>query len=174
MAPMYYRNANAAMLVFDVTQHNSFVEVKTWIQELQRNVAESMFLLLVGNKIDLEELRAVSSEEAFLYAQSIGAKYVETSVVQDQGIDQVFVAVGLGIINLCSDSRSSTLRRYESNESMLSHSSNNNLNYAHEGVHIAIDSPDVTANAEGRLELIGHSIDHIAHADIQKSGWCCY
>lgn len=84
MAPMYYRNANAALLVFDVTHHNSFVEVKTWIQELQRNVQEPMFLLLVGNKIDLNELRAVSREEAFLYAQSIGAKYIETSVLEDQ------------------------------------------------------------------------------------------
>lgn len=84
MAPMYYRNANAALLVFDVTHHNSFVEVKTWIQELQRNVQEPMFLLLVGNKIDLNELRAVSREEAFMYAQSIGAKYIESSVVEDQ------------------------------------------------------------------------------------------
>jgi len=84
MAPMYYRNANAALLVFDVTQHTSFEEVKSWILELQKNVLEPMFLLLVGNKIDLEEQRAVSREEAFLYSQSIGAKYLETSAVKDQ------------------------------------------------------------------------------------------
>lgn len=84
MAPMYYRNANAALLVFDVTSHSSFDEVKSWIQELQRNVQEPMFLLLVGNKIDLEEQRAVSREEAFIYSQSIGAKFLESSVVGDQ------------------------------------------------------------------------------------------
>lgn len=84
MAPMYYRNANAALLVFDITYYNSFLEVKTWIQELQRNVQEPMFLLVVGNKIDLEERRAVSREEAIVYAQSIGAKYLESSVVKDQ------------------------------------------------------------------------------------------
>lgn len=84
MAPMYYRNANAALLVFDVTNHKSFEEVKTWIHELQQNVQEPMFLLLVGNKIDLDEQRAVSREEAFIYSQSIGAKFLETSVVRDQ------------------------------------------------------------------------------------------
>jgi small GTP-binding protein len=87
MAPMYYRNANAALLVFDVTNHTSFEEVKSWILELQRNVQEPMFLLLVGNKIDLVEQRAVSREEAFIYAQSIGAKFLETSVVHDQVIN---------------------------------------------------------------------------------------
>lgn len=84
MAPLYYRNANAALLVFDVTSHASFEEVKSWIHELQKNVQEPMFLLLVGNKIDLDEQRAVSREEAFIYAQSIGAKFLETSVVRDQ------------------------------------------------------------------------------------------
>lgn len=84
MAPMYYRNANAALLVFDVTNHQSFEEVKFWVLELQKNVQEPMFLLLVGNKIDLEEQRVVSMEEAIMYAQSIGAKYLETSVMHDQ------------------------------------------------------------------------------------------
>lgn len=84
MAPLYYRNANAALLVFDVTNHSTFDEVKSWIHELQQNVQEPMFLLLVANKIDLDEQRAVSREEAFIYAQSIGAKFLETSVVRDQ------------------------------------------------------------------------------------------
>lgn len=81
---MYYRNANAALLVFDVTSYLSFNEVKSWIHELQKNVQEPIFLLLVGNKIDLDAERAVSREEAFIYSQSIGAKFLETSVVRDQ------------------------------------------------------------------------------------------
>lgn len=84
MAPLYYRNANAALLIFDLTNHSSFEEVKTWILELQKNVQEPMFLLLVGNKADLDERRAVSREEAFIYAHSIGAKFLETSVLLDQ------------------------------------------------------------------------------------------
>ena len=81
---MYYRNANAALLVFDVTNYTTFSEVKSWILELQKNVQEPMFLLLVGNKIDLEQERAVSREEAIIYAQSIGAQFLETSVIKEQ------------------------------------------------------------------------------------------
>lgn len=84
MAPLYYRNANAALLIFDLTSHASFEEVKSWILELQKNVQEPMFLLLVGNKSDLVDKRAVSKEEAFVYAHSIGAKFLESSVVLDQ------------------------------------------------------------------------------------------
>jgi Ras-related protein Rab-21 len=84
MAPLYYRNANAALLIFDLTSHASFEEVKSWILELQKNVQEPMFLLLVGNKADLVDKRAVSKEEAFVYAHSIGAKFLESSVVLDQ------------------------------------------------------------------------------------------
>lgn len=84
MAPLYYRNANAALLVFDLTQYNSFNDIKSWVQELQRNVQEPMVLSLVGNKLDLEAKRAVSREEAMLYANSIGGNYFETSALHDQ------------------------------------------------------------------------------------------
>jgi Ras-related protein Rab-21 len=199
MAPMYYRNANAALLVFDVTNHTSFEEVKSWILELQRNVQEPMFLLLVGNKIDLVEQRAVSREEAFIYAQSIGAKFLETSVVCDQvishprtkaspstqltvslqGIEQVFVSIGLGLIHLSSESTCSSMKRYESKDSLYSstHSSMTNLSgQTFDGVHMAIDissHPNLEANGEGRVEMGPWSRDAIALADPQRSGWCC-
>lgn len=174
MAPMYYRNANAALLVFDVTYHSSFDEVKSWILELQKNVQEPMFLLLVGNKIDLKEQRAVSREEAYIYAHSIGAKYVETSAIQDQGIDQVFVSIGLGLINLSSES-CSTIKRYESKDSLYSsaHSSYTNLSGLQEGLHMAISiDPNAEANGEGRVEGGPWSRDHVAHGEPQRN-WCC-
>jgi Ras-related protein Rab-21 len=175
MAPMYYRNANAALLVFDVTNYSSFNEVKSWILELQKNVQEPMFLLLVGNKIDLEDQRAVSREDAFIYAHSIGAKYIETSAIHDQGIEQVFVTIGLGLINLSSES-CSTIKRYESKDSLYSstHSSYNNLSTLHqEGLHMAISiDPNAEANGIGRVEVGPWSRDHVAHGEPQRN-WCC-
>ncbi|XP_011504935.1 PREDICTED: ras-related protein RabJ isoform X2 [Ceratosolen solmsi marchali] len=47
MAPMYYRNANAAFLVFDITEYNTFTSVKSWVTELKRNVEGTMVLILV-------------------------------------------------------------------------------------------------------------------------------
>jgi len=54
---MYYRNANAAILVFDLTQYKTFTEIKSWIQELHRNVQDPMILTLVGNKMDMQAQR---------------------------------------------------------------------------------------------------------------------
>lgn len=72
------------------------------------------------------------------------------------------------------------MKRYESKDSLTStstHSSMNNLNgQYYDGVHMAIDissHPNLEANGEGRVELGPWSRDAIAHADPQRSGWCC-
>lgn len=62
MAPMFYRNSNAAILVYDITKYSSFENMQQWITELKRHVDEPMVLILVGNKIDLEQNRQVRSK----------------------------------------------------------------------------------------------------------------
>lgn len=180
MAPMYYRNANAALLVYDTTNHQSFEEVKFWVLELQKNVQEPMFLLLVGNKIDLEDRRAVSVEEAIIYAQSIGAKFLETSVLHDQGIEQVFLTIALGLINLSTEFKCSSMKRFESKDSLYSAGSTNDLTsiglQSYDGVHLAIDissSQAIEANGVGRIEIGPWQRESVAHGYPQKSGWCC-
>lgn len=59
MAPLFYRNASAAMLVFDVTEPGSFENVKKWVAELRRHVEAYMILCVVANKIDLKHSRKV-------------------------------------------------------------------------------------------------------------------
>lgn len=98
MAPMYYRNANAALLVFDITQYNTFSAVKSWITELRRNVEGPMVLVVVGNKNDLSDQRKVDSEDAQKYATMIGASYYETSVLHDEGILRVFQSIAIGLV----------------------------------------------------------------------------
>ncbi|XP_068622374.1 ras-related protein Rab-31-like isoform X8 [Battus philenor] len=92
MAPMYYRNANAALLVFDITSVASFAAIKSWVKELQSNVPEPLVLVLVGNKADLEHARAVPAHDAARYAAALGAAYTETSALHDQGIEHVFTS----------------------------------------------------------------------------------
>ena len=100
MAPIYYRNASAALLVFDLTQYHTFAEIKTWVTELQRNIDKALVLVLVGNKSDLMAQRKLDPEEGQNYATKIGASYHETSALQDEGIEQVFVATALGLLRL--------------------------------------------------------------------------
>lgn len=97
---MYYRNANAAMLVFDLTDVDSFTSIKSWVEELRRNVEETMVLIVIGNKSDLGSKRQVDSEEGRCYADNIGASYHETSAVLDEGIDDVFLTIAMELIKL--------------------------------------------------------------------------
>lgn len=137
-----------------------------------------MVLSVIGNKNDLENLRAVSREEAFLYASSIGAQYFETSALNDsKSIEQVFYAIAGGLIRLSHDNSCSSIKRYESNDSILSC---NELNDFHEksnldSVHLGIPvDQTVEANDTGRLETPPWSINYIAYGDEHRSGWCCY
>lgn len=78
-------------------------------------------LSVVGNKTDLEQKRAVSREEAFLFASSIGGTYYETSAINGgRGIDQIFRSTALGLLRMSNDSACSSIKRYESEDSLLS------------------------------------------------------
>lgn len=86
-----------------------------------RNVIEPMILIVVGNKIDLEKERAVSREEAFLYASSINGSYYETSAINGgRGIEEVFISTARGLLRLAENNDCSSIKRYESADSILS------------------------------------------------------
>ncbi len=60
---MYYRNSDAALVVFDVTSHESFERSKHWIEQLQTHAgAKIMLIYLLGNKVDLVERRVTTQE----------------------------------------------------------------------------------------------------------------
>ena len=103
MAPMYYRKAQAALLVFDLTNNDTFTNVKGWVAELKRNIEEAIILILVGNKSDRVEERVVDFEEACTYATSIGASYHETSALFGDGIESVFVTTASKMLSLTDD-----------------------------------------------------------------------
>eukprot|EP01101_Sappina_pedata_P013139 TRINITY_DN9430_c0_g1_i1.p1 TRINITY_DN9430_c0_g1~~TRINITY_DN9430_c0_g1_i1.p1 ORF type:complete len:223 (+),score=53.00 TRINITY_DN9430_c0_g1_i1:85-753(+) len=93
LAPMYYRGACAAILVYDITCEESFVKVQDWIQELRANVTTPLVLALVGNKVDLESQREIPSDDAQTYANEIGALFFESSARTCQGIEPLFFGV---------------------------------------------------------------------------------
>ncbi|KAH0795306.1 small GTP-binding protein [Histomonas meleagridis] len=89
LAPMYYRNTAVAVIVFDITQRDTFDQIHDWINEV-RATDPKMLIVLVGNKIDLEENRKVKTEEGEQTAQSIGASYCETSAKSGAGLNMLF------------------------------------------------------------------------------------
>jgi Ras-related protein Rab-5C len=62
LAPMYYRGANAAVVVYDITSLESFERAKKWTMELQKQAQSDIIIALVGNKTDLETQRQVTKE----------------------------------------------------------------------------------------------------------------
>lgn len=80
-----------------------------------------MVLAVIGNKTDLEHKRAVSREEAFLYTSSIGGKYFEASAINGgRGIEQIFASTGLELLRMSNDPACGSIKRYESQDSLLS------------------------------------------------------
>jgi Ras-related protein Rab-21 len=91
LGPIYYRDSNGAILVYDITDRNSFVRVQNWVKELRKMLGKDIELAIVGNKIDLEANRVVTVDEAEKYAASVGAKHYHTSAKLDKGIAELFL-----------------------------------------------------------------------------------
>ncbi|PWN51599.1 putative VPS21-Rab5-like GTPase [Violaceomyces palustris] len=123
LAPMYYRNAQASAVIYDVTKASSFEKAKSWVKELQRQANPNIVIALVGNKIDLlgrtesveestaqgeeddetatatpeagasSSLRAVPKDEAEAYAKESGLLFFETSAKTGEGVVEVFTEI---------------------------------------------------------------------------------
>eukprot|EP01038_Epipyxis_sp_PR26KG_P008570 gene8570-11580_t len=91
LAPMYYRGAAAAIIVYDITRANTFKTLKNWVEELKSKGPKDIALAIAGNKADLEYEREVDKAMAQAYAEEIGAMYVETSAKDDLNVQDIFV-----------------------------------------------------------------------------------
>jgi len=100
LVTMYYRNATAAFLVYDITDNLSFLQVKSWVEELNRYVGHPVVLCVLGNKCDLEDQRQVDPKHGQEYATSIGALFFETSALSNAGINAAFDALAKKLIEL--------------------------------------------------------------------------
>ncbi|XP_016181098.1 ras-related protein RABF2a isoform X1 [Arachis ipaensis] len=79
LAPMYYRGADAAIVVYDITSMESFARAKKWVQQVQRHANPSLIMFLVANKADLGAERKVANEDGEEYAKENGLSFLETS-----------------------------------------------------------------------------------------------
>ncbi|CCH43933.1 Ras-related protein [Wickerhamomyces ciferrii] len=93
LAPMYYRNANAAIVVYDITQESSLERAKAWTKELQRQANQDIVIALAGNKVDLESQRQVPKEIAETFASEEGLLFFEVSAKSGEGIKEIFTKI---------------------------------------------------------------------------------
>ncbi|MED6167847.1 Complex III subunit 3 [Stylosanthes scabra] len=95
LAPMYYRGAAAAIVVYDITSMESFGRAKKWVQQVQRHANPSLIMFLVANKADLETDRKVANEEGEEYAKENGLSFLETSAKTAQNVNELFYEIGM-------------------------------------------------------------------------------
>ncbi|MCJ1403662.1 GTP-binding protein of the rab/ypt [Xylographa trunciseda] len=97
LAPMYYRNANCAVVVYDITQASSLDKAKAWVKELQRQANENIIIALAGNKLDLvtdhPDKRAITTPDAEAYAREAGLLFFETSAKTSENVRELFTAI---------------------------------------------------------------------------------
>eukprot|EP00117_Sycon_ciliatum_P038346 scpid79811/ scgid28511/ Ras-related protein Rab-5C len=93
LAPMYYRGAQAAIVVFDITNVDTFGRAKNWVRELQRQANPNIVIALAGNKADLASKRTVDLEEAQAYADDNGLLFMETSAKTATNVNEIFLAI---------------------------------------------------------------------------------
>ncbi|KAH9589174.1 Small GTPase [Trypanosoma melophagium] len=92
LAPIYYRGACGALVVYDITSADSLKKAQTWLHELRANADPTLTILLLGNKKDLESLRQVSYEDGAALAEEEGVNgFFETSAKDNQNIEEVFI-----------------------------------------------------------------------------------
>lgn len=106
LGPIYYRDSNGAIVVYDITDEDSFTKARNWVKELRKIVGD-ITVCIVGNKTDLEKNRNVPKEEAEQYAASVKAKHYQTSAKLNKGIQELFLDLAKRMLEAQSSSSGS-------------------------------------------------------------------
>lgn len=93
LAPMYYRGARVAIVVYDITNKDSLQGAKSWIRELKNKGPQDIIIALVGNKIDKEPDRKITTEEIREYAEENELLFLETSAKKAINIKELFIEI---------------------------------------------------------------------------------
>ena len=95
----YYRGADGIVMIYDVTNLESFNHVNEWLTEVSRYAAEGTSRLLVGNKCDKIAERVISTEKGKAFADNLGIAFIETSAKDATNVEQAFMAMTEELVN---------------------------------------------------------------------------
>ncbi|KAI9273063.1 putative GTP-binding protein ypt1 [Phascolomyces articulosus] len=89
----YYRGAHGIIVVYDVTDQDSFNNIQMWLREIERYAAEGVSKLLVGNKNDLTDKKVVDYTAAKEFSESSSIPFLETSAKDSSNVEQAFLTM---------------------------------------------------------------------------------
>ena len=105
VAKTYFRNAVGCVLVFDTTDQASFNELSYWLQQFRQQSDPNGVILLVGNKVDLADKRQIQPDAAEQFAKDNLLKYIETSALTGQNINETFERVANELFQLARENK---------------------------------------------------------------------
>eukprot|EP00004_Rigifila_ramosa_P013798 TRINITY_DN3085_c0_g1_i1.p1 TRINITY_DN3085_c0_g1~~TRINITY_DN3085_c0_g1_i1.p1 ORF type:complete len:207 (-),score=40.63 TRINITY_DN3085_c0_g1_i1:23-643(-) len=99
LIPSYIRDSSVAIIVYDITNRDTFAGVDKWVQDVRGERGSDVIIMLVGNKTDLADKRQVSFEEGESKAKELGVMSIETSAKANLNVKRLFtkVAMALGV-----------------------------------------------------------------------------
>jgi GTPase SAR1 family protein len=97
--PDYLTDSRAGIIVFDISNRESFENVKKWYEIIKKVALPNIILILVGNKVDLSDMREISAQEGVDLAKELEVYYMETSAKTNEKIESIFEWIALQIIN---------------------------------------------------------------------------
>ena len=101
----YYRGAHGILLIYDVTDKDSFKNLSNWIIEIEKNSSKQVLKVLIGNKTDLEDKRVVTYNQGKEFADTYGLKYIETSAKKNLNVTEAFETLGREIMAANADKK---------------------------------------------------------------------
>ena len=95
----YYRGAHGILLLYDVTDKESFKNLSNWLIEIEKNASKNILRILIGNKCDLEDKRVITHAQGKEFADTQGLKVIETSAKKNLNVSEAFETLGRELMN---------------------------------------------------------------------------
>lgn len=95
----YYRSSNGIILTFDITNEQSFAHLDHWLDDIRAYAKSNVEIMLIGNKIDLEDRRVISYRVAKEYADKNGMQYMESSAKQNINVEMAFTRLTITAVS---------------------------------------------------------------------------
>ena len=90
ITPNYYKGSHGILLVYDITNESSFFRLKNWMEDINDKSKSKIKVVIVGNKLDLEEKREITKKSLKSFADEYEVPYFETSALTGKGVEESF------------------------------------------------------------------------------------
>ena len=101
----YYRGAHGILLIYDVTDKDSFKNLSNWLIEIEKNASKNVLKVLIGNKSDLEDKRVITINQGKEFADTYGLKFLETSAKKNVNVNEAFETLGRELMQEADDKK---------------------------------------------------------------------